>query len=327
MNKKLLIRAIFLMAIFALIAPVLAQDDVPTLRVTVLPVLNTMPLFVAQHEDFFIEEGVNVEFVPVASAPERDAVFIAGEADGMNTDLPGVVLLVNGGFDTRVVRLDPPAGRFFAVLAARDSGIENVQDLSGVEIGLSSNTVIDYTTSVLLREGGLEDDEIVGLEMPDIRQRLTLLLEGQLQAATLPEPLTAVAMGAGATVIVDDSESDYIPTVLAFSQTVLEENPEAVAAFLRGYERAVEAINENPEDYREVLVNDTRFPDNEALRENYPVPEFLPASVPTEEQVQAMVNWMLERELIDEAITYEELVDGAYLPEVSEDEETETESD
>ena len=53
-----------------------------TLKIAVLPIIDTLPMYVAQQEGLFAKHGVNVEFVPVASAPERDQLLAAGQADG-----------------------------------------------------------------------------------------------------------------------------------------------------------------------------------------------------------------------------------------------------
>lgn len=298
----------------------ITDPNLPTLRAAILPVLNTLPFYVAQREGYFVEEGVNIEFVQVVSARDRDTVFIAGEADILNLDLVGTILLVNAGFDIRAVRLDPPADHFFSIVAAPSSNIETVEDLKGVAIGWSSNTGIEYSVVTLLRNAGLQDSEIVGVDILDIRQRLTLLLAGEIQAASLPEPLSTIAIGAGGRVIVDDSDSDFIGTVIGVSLATLENQPDAVRAFMRGYERAVEAINANPEKYREVLVTDTLFPEDQELRENYPVPHFLSATIPSVRQVQSVMNWMVERGIIDETLEYEDIVNGSFLPETEDHE-------
>ena len=38
----------------------------------VLPILDTLPMYVAQQEGLFEQNGVQVEFIPVASGAERD---------------------------------------------------------------------------------------------------------------------------------------------------------------------------------------------------------------------------------------------------------------
>ena len=288
------------------------------LKIAVLPVLNTMPLFVAQQEGFYEELGVKVELVPVQSARDRQIALQSGEVDGANTDLIGVVLLVNAGSETKVVRHDSFTSdyHYFSVIAGKESGIASSEDLiaalqaNEAQIAISNNTIIEYLTTTMLRQAGYEVNPDDYLEIAAIPVRLEQLAQGSVPAATLPEPLTTLATTIqGGTTILSDSDIDFVPTVLAFNQSVLNDKPEAVKAFLQAYEKAVEAINSDPDAYRDAPI---QVPD--PVRPTYAVPQFLTARVPSEAEAQAVMDWMVERELIDEAIGYEAVVDGSFLP-------------
>lgn len=313
-RKPLILVLIAILTLTAFGGAYAQETETPTLRIGLLPVLNTLPFYVAQEEGFYEAEGVNVEIIPFDSAPNQQVAVSAGEVDGLNTDMIVAALLNEGGFGTTIVRADPPAGAFFAIIAGAESGIETVDDLKGVEIAIGENTIIEYITTRLLRDAGFADDEIVYTSVPQIPVRLELLAQGQVQAATLPEPLTTLATGLqGAALVLDDSTVDFVPTVIAFRSEVIAEQPEAIAAFLRAYEQAVDAINQDPEAYREVLVSNINVP--EPLRLTYPVPSFLPAFIPSEEQTAQVMDWMVERELLEEALAYEEFVTDEFLPE------------
>ena len=289
------------------------SDELPTLRIAVLPVLNTLPLYVAQAEDFYVEEGVNVELIPFNAARDQQVALQAGEVDGANTDMAVLALLVNGGVDLRAVRLEPIEGRYFSIVASADSGIETLDDLRGVPIAISQNTIIEYLTTEILRDAGFSDDEIVYEEVPQIPVRLELINTGQVAAGTLPEPLTTLAVEIqGATLVGSDENADFVPTVLAFSADVLTEQPEAMFAFLRAYERAVVALETDPEAYRDVMNANNRIP--EPLQANYPVPSFPRAVVPSPEQTALVVDWMVEVGLLPEPLAYDELVTADFLP-------------
>jgi NitT/TauT family transport system substrate-binding protein len=59
------------------------QSEEATLRLAVIPVLDTLPMYVADKEGLYEKHGVTVEFIPITSAPERDALIASGQADGM----------------------------------------------------------------------------------------------------------------------------------------------------------------------------------------------------------------------------------------------------
>ena len=80
MKQKITI--LFLSFVILLSACAPKPQAVQTLKIAVLPIIDALPMYVAQQEGLFARQGVNVEFVPVASAPERDQLVAAGGADG-----------------------------------------------------------------------------------------------------------------------------------------------------------------------------------------------------------------------------------------------------
>lgn len=284
------------------------------LRVSVIPVINALPLLVAQEAGFYADEGIEVEIVGFRSALARDEAMLAGELDGQNTDLISMLRMVNAGGTVRVVRSDPPTTPYFSIVAGANSGIETVDDLRGVEIAVSNDTIIEYLTRELLLAQNFAEDELNFREVGSISSRLEFLRTGQVAAAMLPEPMTSLAIAQGARVVLNDESAPFVPTVLAFSEQAIAERPDDIRAFLRAYERAVEAINADTEQlYRDLFIETASIP--EELRADYQVPTYAEASVLNEEQVASVVSWMVERGLIDDALSYDEVVDPSFLPE------------
>ena len=222
------------------------------------------------------------------------------------------------GTDLSIVATNYISGdkaHMFAVMASKQSGITSMEELAGVDIAISNNTVIDYVTETLLLRGGLAPEEIKVLDMKNIGLRMQMLLSGEMDASTIVEPLVTAAAGAGAVIIATDSGMSVSQTTLAFRQDWLdgEGNGDAATRFLGAVNRANVFIAENPEKAREILIDNVRMP--ESLQQEFPLPVF-PASmdVPTEETITEVVNWMLGRELFERNLTYTELVNGDYLP-------------
>ena len=62
-----------------------AQGDLAkkSLKVALLPILDTFPFYVAEAQGYFDRYGVTVEAVPVGSGLERDQLMQSGAIDGM----------------------------------------------------------------------------------------------------------------------------------------------------------------------------------------------------------------------------------------------------
>jgi NitT/TauT family transport system substrate-binding protein len=287
-----------------------------SLKMAVIPVMDILPFHVAKQNGYFEQVGVDVELVPVKSAQERDTLMQTAQVDGMLTDLLSPILFNQEEAQISVVRTARkvyPDSPLFSILARPGSSVASPQDLAGVEIGTAQNTVIAYITDRMLEAAGLTAEQIASQEVSAIPVRFELLVNGEIPAATLPDPLASGAIAAGAVLVVDDtSVPDLSQSILTFSVDALESRPEDVRRFLVAWEMAVEELNDNPEAYNELLIEEGRVP--ESIQGTFRMPPFPEASVPTPEQLADVVSWAIEKGLIDADIPYERMVDDSYLP-------------
>ncbi len=58
-------------------APPPAQAPI-TLKIALIPVLDGLPIYLANQEGLFKAHGIEVQIIPVASAPERDQLISSG---------------------------------------------------------------------------------------------------------------------------------------------------------------------------------------------------------------------------------------------------------
>ena len=171
----------------------------------------------------------------------------------------------------------------------------------------------DSITHRMLEKAGLSGDQIAVQEVTAIPVRFELLINGEIEAATLPDPLGSGAMAAGAVLLMDDTAiSDLSLSIVAFSVESLQARPEAVRRFLRAWSMAVDEMNSNPEAYDSLLVEVGRVP--ESIQGSFQMPPFPEDLVPDPEQVADAVQWALGAGLIENDVPYDEIVDDSFLP-------------
>lgn len=291
-------------------------ENVGTLKIAVLPIIDTLPMYVAEAEGLFTKYGVTVELIPVASAPERDQLLAAGQADGTINETLAVMLFNKDTVQMQVVSyaLRPGEGYpHFRILASSQSGITLSTELKGVEIGVSQGTIIEYVTERLLKTQGLAPEEIKTIAVPKIPDRMALLGSGELTAAVLPDPLASLAMSQGAANVLDDSMNpEYGFSVYSFRKEVIDNSPEAVKAFLAAIEEARLRINPDPAKYTSLLSDKGLVPP--PLLETFRVPPFPPSAVPTEEEWNDGLAWLKEKGILTVDVSYTGSVNGSLLP-------------
>lgn len=316
MMRRVTSASILAIMLLGTLAACSGPGEPTTIRMGVLPILDALPMYVAEEQGYFAEEGIQVEFIPVSSAAERDQLMQAGQIDGMINDLVSTMIYNRDQQQITIVRFARTATASFPqyrVLAAGNTDIQVPEDLRGVPIGVSEGTVIEYTTDRLLEIAGLTPAEIHTIAVPSIPDRMSLLNSGELEAANLPDPLASLAIQNGARVVIDDTSAPEIGnSVISFRTAFLQENRSAVEGFLAAVERATVDINQDKERWSDLLVERSLVP--EPLLGSYAVPDFPTASVPSETQFADVLAWTQEEGIVEGDVDYAQSVDGSLLP-------------
>jgi len=316
-----LMRRVSLVVLAAVLAAIVvscvpAKPEEPKLKLALIPVLDTIPIFIAEQNGYFAEQGITVETIPVKSPQERDVLVTTGQVDGVLTDLQSVGLLNKDAPKLKAVytsRRPFPNAPMFRILAGPQTAINAPADLKDVPIGISANTVMEYLTDRMLAGEGLKPEEIAKIEIGQIPVRFEQLMNGNIQAAALPDPLAQGAIAAGAKLIVDDSKyPDLSQSVLTFTTDTLSTKPGTVKKFLVAWEKAVNELNANPEKYQAVLIEQGRVP--KSIQEMYKMPPFPGRGVPTEGEVKDVAAWLKAKGLVGRDIPYTDVVDASFLP-------------
>lgn len=292
-----------------------AQSTNKTVKIGVLPIEDNLPFYVAEKDGLFAKEGVQVQLVSFASALERDAALQAGQIDGEVADMVAVALLEKIGSDVKIASLGlgatPKEGRF-AILSSPKSSIKNAADLKGATLGISENSIIDYVSDQMLQDKGVALDSVEKKSIPKMPVRLDMLLSDQINAACLPDPLAALAEAKGAHLVIDDTYRNISQTVLLFRSQSIQANPQGIKAVVQVYGSAGQALTENPAQYRSLVLEKAQIPAE--LKDSYQSPTFSKLQLPSEEEIAGVMKWMVDKKLISQAYTYQDLVDPNLLP-------------
>ena len=74
-RKSVIVLVLFAVLLSACGGAAPAAKEDPSLKIAVLPILDALPMYVADAQGYFKDAGIKVEFLPVASAAERDQIM------------------------------------------------------------------------------------------------------------------------------------------------------------------------------------------------------------------------------------------------------------
>lgn len=306
MKKKLIGAALALLFVASVGAGCAARPS-QTLSIGVLPDVDSIPIIIAQEKGLFEKEGVGVHIEHFKSAPDRESALQAGGIDGAVSDMLSAAFLTDGGFEVAMTSLTNGSYKLLA-----GPSMDESTDLSGKSIAISTNTIIEYATDKMLSEIGLKPQDVEKTAIPQIPVRLEMLKSGQIDAATLPEPLASVAVKAGATVLNSTDNLGINPGVLLFTKETIQSKNAEIAAFYRAYNSAVAYLQDTPvSDYADILIDIAGFPED--VKESLSLPTYTPAALPSADDFDGVMAWLAEKGLIQNTYQYDDLVDKSFV--------------
>lgn len=298
-----------LLAIVSAPAALAAKEGFVSIKFGILPVLDTLPLQVAEQEGYFSEQGLDVELVNFNSALERDMALQAGHLDGYFGDLIAAVLLLQNGVDMPVALTSYRTAKgqpMFGIATSPSLKSAALADLKGATIGYSKATIMEFLLDAMLERQGLGRDYFKRVEVKKVPIRMQMLTQSQLDCALLPEPLLSLVKFKGGGLAITAEDLDIPLTILGLDRKFFADGGEAYHKFTAAYAKAVAALAERPEDFRALMGRTCRVPP--PLLPRFPVYAFPQPELPGESEVSMVVNWMRSAGMLKGDISYTEIV-------------------
>ncbi|WP_338667281.1 ABC transporter substrate-binding protein [Pseudodesulfovibrio methanolicus] len=287
-----------------------AQAENIKIRFGILPVIDTLPLQVAEKEGLFAEHGLDVTLVRFMSALERDMAMQTGQIDGYFGDLVATYLLLDRGVPMHIALTSwrtTPGYPMFGIALSPANRDRDLAGMGGRTLALSKSTVMEFLADKLEDHLGVKHDYFERLEVKKMPIRLQMLLTDQVDSALLPEPLLSLARLKGGNVLATAEELDLPLTVLCLHKRYFENGGSAYGEFLAAYGEAVRRLAENPEKYRALMAETCRIP--KPLVSQFPVYPFPAPALPAAAELNEVQDWMIAKGLLKERVP-----DAAALP-------------
>lgn len=275
-----------------------------TLSFGAMSSVELIPIMMAEENGYFEEQGINVDIQYFKSAKDRDAALQSGKLDGIIGDEVAVALYQNAGLDVKITGLTDGN---FVLVAGPDSGIKAISDIKGKTVAISEKTVIEYTFDKVMEKNGIDPKEVQKSMIPAMPTRLEMLRTGKVDTALLPEPFATLAVKAGGLVLGSATEADMYTSITAFTQASIDNKSNEIKAFFRAYNKAVDYVNKTPvSEYEDLLIERVGYPQD--LKGQIVLPEFRKNVLPSEEDIQSVIDWTKKNNLVNKELSPKDLV-------------------
>jgi len=244
--RRLVLALVVFLAVPILLAPAGVSRET-TVKVGVLKLTSSAPIFIGVEKGFFREFGITPELVYFQAAAPIATALAAGQLDVGATGLTAALYnIVLGGQQLWIVAdkgREWPGYPLVAIVVQRelwDGGLRSVKDLKGRRIGVTQlGSTFHYHIGNILEKDGLTlaDVKIVALQaMPATMEALK---GKQVDAILVPQPFPGAAEAQGFGKILAWA-GDLYPWQIAtiFYSKAFAADRAAAVAFMKGYVKA-----------------------------------------------------------------------------------------
>jgi NitT/TauT family transport system substrate-binding protein len=212
-----------------------------------------MPLYVAEDQGFFKEEGLDVTIKRYIGLGELSKDYLAGKMQGRaNLTLDAVNEALEGLSHRVVLAIDYSAGAD-AIVARK--GIDTVSDFKGKKVAYEPGTLEEFFVGWALLQNEMSLSDIVPVHA-NPEESAQLLKAGQVDVGVSHEPFLSQSIQSGTAHAVYTSKDapGLITDILTFRADFVEAHPGTIQAILRAYFKALVFWKAHPAEAYAVMA-------------------------------------------------------------------------
>lgn len=276
------------------------SEENRTLKIGLMPAVDTAPILIAEKNGYFKDAGINVEIEIYSNAQNRQSALQSYQIDGAMTDFIAVATNVDGGFDIKATTM---TDGMFPVLSNGD-----VFGKKDIKVGMMEVSVSNYLIDKWLGK----DYNIEKVFINEIPARLAAIQSGELDMGLFPEPVASNGELKGLKKNLYGMDDEFSPDCLVFTGKAIAEKEKAIKAFHEAYNKAVDEINKNPQIARDILVE--KIPNtNPEVKDIMVLPTYKKAAIPSDEYLQSIIDWTSKTLNKDLTVKPEALLEGKFV--------------
>ena len=276
------------------------SEENRTLKIGLMPAVDTAPILIAEKIGYFKDAGLNVEIEIYSNAQNRQSALQSYQIDGAMTDFIAVATNVDGGFDIKATTM---TDGMFPVLSNGD-----VFGKKDIKVGMMEVSVSNYLIDKWLSK----DYNIEKVFINEIPARLAAIQSGELDMGLFPEPVASNGELKGLKKNLYGMDDEFSPDCLVFTGKAIAEKEKAIKAFHEAYNKAVDEINKNPQIARDILVE--KIPNtNPEVKDIMVLPTYKKAAIPSDEYLQSIIDWTSKTLNKDLTVKPEALLEGKFV--------------
>ena len=232
----------------------LARKDSAALKIAVMPTLDCLPMFVAEHYQLFDTLRGGVRLKQFAAQMDCDTALERGRVEGAISDLVRAMRMERRGTK---IRYEAATNTRWQLVTNRNVRVRQLKQLDDKMVAMTRYSATDLLTDRVVDSVKLDKDRVFKVQINDVHVRLLMLQNNEMDALWLTEPQATVARLMKHNVVYDTGKENVQLGVLAFREKEMQRQARAqqLQLFVKAYDQACDSINKyGVRHYRDLIV-------------------------------------------------------------------------
>ncbi len=282
-----------------------------TLILDWFPNVDHLPLYVARHQGFFADEGLEIEIISPSETSDALKLAASGRVDLAVSYEPQTIIAAARGLDVVVI------GRLIehpltTLLYLKGRGIRVPRDLEGKKIGYTVPGLMDVLLEAFARLNGIQQYEAINVGFAIVQSLTARKVDAVMGPFKTYETVTMAHKGyeVGYFELEKWGIPDYDELIFVTSQKTLIQKQASMKAFPRVIARAIEHVRRHPDtalkDYLKAVPEADSETEAEAFR--LTLPYYAGRQKLDVKRWQQFADFALRYGLIDKAVAVSDLL-------------------
>ena len=219
-----------------------------------MPTLDCLPLLVARQYNLFDSLGADVRLKFFSSQIDCDTALMNNRVEGAVSDIVRVERMKKLGKD---LFYSTSTDTYWLLVSNRSSRIKELKQLDDKMMAMTRFSVTDMIGDYAVDSAKLDHERVFRIQINDVRVRLQMLQNNEMDALCLTEPQATEALSGKHKVLLDTRKLDWHMGVFAFRNIISNDSSRTKQydVFVKAYNMACDTINKyGISKYRDIIA-------------------------------------------------------------------------
>lgn len=240
------------------------RQDSLALKIATVPTMDCLPIFIGVEDSLFVHNGVDVRLRHRFAQIDCDTLISGRHVEGVVSDLIRAERLRKNGSGLRYVAA---TNAYWQLISNRSARVKEIAQLSDKMIAMTRFSATDYLADIAIDSVKPKYD-VFRIQINDVRIRLKMILNNEMDAALLTEPQATTARLYKNPVLMDSRDKGLNLGVIAFREEALRDKRRQaqLQAFIKVYNMVCDSINKNGFSHYAAIIEKYTGADNKTIK-------------------------------------------------------------